>query len=139
MTVPARPSAELELDWSSSADGRAGRVVDPDRPSAKLDLSSSEDGRSGRVVDPARPSAELDWSSSAINRAGQCALSVVSGLLVLLRVECGKNGATPYEGCLRTLVEGIKPFVVRLDRLSGMLLPMAFYMGEEGTLRVVIS
>ncbi|KAF3544919.1 hypothetical protein DY000_02007365 [Brassica cretica] len=32
---------------------------------------------------------------------------------VLLRVECNKIGAVPCEGCLRTLVEGIKPFVVR--------------------------
>uniref|UniRef100_A0A0D3BGX8 Uncharacterized protein n=1 Tax=Brassica oleracea var. oleracea TaxID=109376 RepID=A0A0D3BGX8_BRAOL len=36
------------------------------------------------------------------------------GLLVLLRVECDKIRATPYDGCLRTLVEGIKPFIVRL-------------------------
>ena len=27
---------------------------------------------------------------------------------------CDKIGAAPYDGCLRTLVEGIKPFVVRL-------------------------
>ena len=40
--------------------------------------------------------------------------SVVSGLLALLRVERDKIGAAPYDGCLRTLVEGIKPFVVRL-------------------------
>ncbi|WZZ27374.1 hypothetical protein YC2023_010775 [Brassica napus] len=39
--------------------------------------------------------------------------SVVSGVLVLLRVECDKFGAAPCESCLRTLVEGIKPFVVR--------------------------
>uniref|UniRef100_A0A0D3CR94 Uncharacterized protein n=1 Tax=Brassica oleracea var. oleracea TaxID=109376 RepID=A0A0D3CR94_BRAOL len=39
--------------------------------------------------------------------------SVVCGLLVLLRVKCDKIGAAPCEGCLRTLVEGIKPFVVR--------------------------
>ena len=65
-----------------------------------------------------------------------------------------------YDGCLRTLVAGIKPFIVRLGvkilmtyfparplrsslnvmlRLSGMLLPMTFYMGVEGRLRVVIS
>ncbi|KAF3572654.1 hypothetical protein F2Q69_00059344 [Brassica cretica] len=40
--------------------------------------------------------------------------SVVSGLLALLKVERDKIGAAPYDGCLRTLVEGIKPFVVRL-------------------------
>uniref|UniRef100_A0A0D2ZQA8 Uncharacterized protein n=1 Tax=Brassica oleracea var. oleracea TaxID=109376 RepID=A0A0D2ZQA8_BRAOL len=40
--------------------------------------------------------------------------SVVSGLLALLKVELDKIGAAPYDGCLRTLVEGIKPFVVRL-------------------------
>ena len=43
--------------------------------------------------------------------------SVVSGLLALLallRVESDKIGAAPYYGCLRILVEGIKPFVVRL-------------------------
>uniref|UniRef100_A0A0D3BGX3 Uncharacterized protein n=1 Tax=Brassica oleracea var. oleracea TaxID=109376 RepID=A0A0D3BGX3_BRAOL len=39
--------------------------------------------------------------------------SVLSGLLVLLREECDKIGTAPCEGCLRTLVEGIKPFVVR--------------------------
>uniref|UniRef100_A0A0D3D3N8 Uncharacterized protein n=1 Tax=Brassica oleracea var. oleracea TaxID=109376 RepID=A0A0D3D3N8_BRAOL len=42
------------------------------------------------------------------------ATSVVSGLLALLKVERDKFGAAPYDGCLRTLVEGIKPFVVRL-------------------------
>ncbi|KAL0667467.1 hypothetical protein Bca4012_030171 [Brassica carinata] len=42
------------------------------------------------------------------------ATSVVSGLLALLKVERDKIGAAPYDGCLRTLVEGIKPFVVRL-------------------------
>ncbi|KAF3595429.1 hypothetical protein DY000_02022432 [Brassica cretica] len=40
--------------------------------------------------------------------------SVVSGLLALLKVERDKIGAAPYDGCLRTLVEGIKLFVVRL-------------------------
>ena len=39
---------------------------------------------------------------------------MVSGLLALLKVENDKIGAAPYDGCLRTLVEGIKPFVVRL-------------------------
>ena len=38
--------------------------------------------------------------------------SVVSGLLVLLRVERDKIGAAPYDGCLCTLVEGIMPIVV---------------------------
>ncbi|KAF2534429.1 hypothetical protein F2Q70_00030112 [Brassica cretica] len=40
--------------------------------------------------------------------------SVVSGLLALLKVECDKIGTALYDGCLCTLVEGIKPFVVRL-------------------------
>ena len=39
---------------------------------------------------------------------------MVSGLLALLEVERVKIAAAPYDGCLRTLVEGIKPFVVRL-------------------------
>ena len=39
---------------------------------------------------------------------------MVSGLLALLKVERDKIGAASYDGCLRTLVEGIKPFVVRL-------------------------
>uniref|UniRef100_A0A0D3DL75 Uncharacterized protein n=1 Tax=Brassica oleracea var. oleracea TaxID=109376 RepID=A0A0D3DL75_BRAOL len=39
---------------------------------------------------------------------------VATGLLALLKVERDKIGAAPYDGCLRTLVEGIKPFVVRL-------------------------
>ncbi|KAF3559159.1 hypothetical protein F2Q69_00013090 [Brassica cretica] len=47
-------------------------------------------------------------------RDSSVATSVVSGLLALLRVELDKIGAAPYDGCLRTLVDGIKPFVVRL-------------------------
>ncbi|KAL0836196.1 hypothetical protein Bca101_088085 [Brassica carinata] len=39
---------------------------------------------------------------------------VGSGLFTLLKVECDKIRAAPCEGCLLTLVEGIKPFVVRL-------------------------
>ncbi|KAF3533921.1 hypothetical protein DY000_02041549 [Brassica cretica] len=39
---------------------------------------------------------------------------VISGLLALLKVERDNIGAAPYDGRLRTLVEGIKPFVVRL-------------------------
>ena len=35
-----------------------------------------------------------------------------NGLLTLLKVECNKIRAAPCEGCLRTLVEGIKLFVV---------------------------
>ncbi|WZZ50402.1 hypothetical protein YC2023_050509 [Brassica napus] len=33
---------------------------------------------------------------------------------MLVHVQRDKIGAAPYDGCLRTLVEGIKPFVVRL-------------------------
>ncbi|KAL0722984.1 hypothetical protein Bca4012_037583 [Brassica carinata] len=32
----------------------------------------------------------------------------------LLRMECDKIGAAPYDGCLRTFDGGIKPFVVCL-------------------------
>ena len=39
---------------------------------------------------------------------------VGSGMLTLLKVECDKIGAAPRKGCLHTLVEGIKPFLVRL-------------------------
>ncbi len=39
---------------------------------------------------------------------------MVSGLLALQKVERNKIGAAPYEGFLRILVEGIKPFVVHL-------------------------
>ncbi|KAF3572268.1 hypothetical protein F2Q69_00060136 [Brassica cretica] len=41
-------------------------------------------------------------------------MSVVSGILALLKVERVKIGVAPYDGCLRTLVERIKPFVVHL-------------------------
>ena len=41
-------------------------------------------------------------------------LTVGSGLFTLLKVECDKIRTAPCEGCLRTLVEGIKPFVVHL-------------------------
>ena len=64
-------------------------------------------------------------------------------------MEHEKIGSAPYDGCLCTLVEGIKPFVVCFGvkvlmtcfpaRLSGMSLPMSFYMGVEGRLRVDIS
>ncbi|KAF3512642.1 hypothetical protein F2Q69_00006712 [Brassica cretica] len=37
---------------------------------------------------------------------------VGSGLFTLLKVECDKIRVAPCEGCLRTLVEGIKHFVV---------------------------
>ena len=39
---------------------------------------------------------------------------VGSGLFTLLKANCNKIRAVPCEGCLRTLVEGIKPFVVHL-------------------------
>ena len=38
---------------------------------------------------------------------------VGSGLFTLLKVESDKIRAAPCEGWLRTLVAGIKPFVVR--------------------------
>ena len=37
---------------------------------------------------------------------------VGSGSLSLLKVECDKIRAAPCEGCLRTLIEGIKTFIV---------------------------
>ena len=39
---------------------------------------------------------------------------VGSGLFTLLKLECDKIRDAPCEGYLRTLVEGIKPFVVCL-------------------------
>ncbi|KAF2571650.1 hypothetical protein F2Q70_00003132 [Brassica cretica] len=51
------------------------------------------------------------YRMKALVGRGSAATSVVCGLLVLLRVECDK--VVPCEGCLRILVEGIKPFVVR--------------------------
>ena len=38
---------------------------------------------------------------------------VGSGMFTLLKVECDKIWAAPCEGCLQTLVDRIKPFVVR--------------------------
>ena len=61
---------------------RAGRVIDPARPSAELDWFSSADGRAGRFADPARPSAEMDWSSSADGRAGRVWFSSTDGRAV---------------------------------------------------------
>ncbi|KAF2534999.1 hypothetical protein F2Q68_00018879 [Brassica cretica] len=63
---------------SSSADGRAGRVVDPARPSPELDWFSWSCGQAGRVVDSARPSAELDgvlcppFNKTSITYATRC-------------------------------------------------------------------
>ncbi|KAF3564578.1 hypothetical protein DY000_02014520 [Brassica cretica] len=64
---PARPFAEL--DWSSSANGRAESVLGPARPFAELGWSSLANGRAESVLGPARPFAELDWSSSVNCRA----------------------------------------------------------------------
>uniref|UniRef100_A0A0D3AAY6 Uncharacterized protein n=1 Tax=Brassica oleracea var. oleracea TaxID=109376 RepID=A0A0D3AAY6_BRAOL len=62
------------------------------------------------------------------------ATSVASGLFALLKVERDKIGAAPYDGCLRTLVEGIKPFVVRLGvkfsavcKLAGFLKTLEYW------------
>ncbi|KAF3501916.1 hypothetical protein F2Q69_00039869 [Brassica cretica] len=63
---------------SNSANGRAGRVVDPARPSAELDWFSWSCGQAGRVVDSARPSAELDgvlcppFNKTGITYATRC-------------------------------------------------------------------
>uniref|UniRef100_A0A0D3D4S4 Uncharacterized protein n=1 Tax=Brassica oleracea var. oleracea TaxID=109376 RepID=A0A0D3D4S4_BRAOL len=57
-------------------------------------------------------------------RSGR-AVSVVSGLLALLKVERYQIGAAPYDGCLRTLVEGIKLFVVRLGVKRNFGLPFS--------------
>ncbi|KAF2534306.1 hypothetical protein F2Q70_00029221 [Brassica cretica] len=66
------------------------------------------------------------------------AKSVVSGLLALLKVERDKIGAAPYDGCLRTLVEGIKPFVVRLGvkfsavcKLAGFLKTLEYWQRDK--------
>ncbi|WZZ58785.1 hypothetical protein YC2023_058892 [Brassica napus] len=65
-------------------------------------------------------------------------MSVVSGLLALLKVERDKIGAAPYDGCLRTLVEGIKPFVVRLGvkfsavcKLAGFLKTLEYWQRDK--------
>ena len=67
---------------------RAGRVIDPARPSAELDCSARRmaelvvlpiqlghppkwTGPARRVFGPARPSADLDWFSLADGRAGR--------------------------------------------------------------------
>ncbi|KAF3583555.1 hypothetical protein F2Q69_00027492 [Brassica cretica] len=61
--------------------------------------------------------------------------SVVSGLLALLKVERDKIGAAPYDGCVRTLVEGIKPFVVRLGvkcvNLAGFLKTLEYWQRDK--------
>uniref|UniRef100_A0A0D3BVT1 Uncharacterized protein n=1 Tax=Brassica oleracea var. oleracea TaxID=109376 RepID=A0A0D3BVT1_BRAOL len=78
----------------------------PARPFTEVDWSSLANGRAESVLGPARRTAKLN----------PCLMikSVVSGLLALLRMERDKIGAAPYDGYLRTLVEGIKPFVVLL-------------------------
>ncbi|KAF3522114.1 hypothetical protein F2Q69_00047402 [Brassica cretica] len=79
----------------SDRDSFAGRSLRSDRPNGLVGLYVATDSFSGRSL-----------------RMELVATSVISGLLVLLRVECDKIGAAPCEGCLRTLVEGIKPFLV---------------------------
>ncbi|KAF3569218.1 hypothetical protein DY000_02011345 [Brassica cretica] len=77
-TGPARWMAELVACSIQLADGRAGRVVDPARPSAELDWFSWSCGQAGRVVDSARPSAELDgvlcppFNKTGITYATRC-------------------------------------------------------------------
>ncbi|KAF2573351.1 hypothetical protein F2Q70_00004308 [Brassica cretica] len=55
-----------------------------------------------------------------------------------LVVELDKIGAVPYDGCLRTLVEGIKPFVVRLGvkfsgvcKLAGFLKTLEYWPRDK--------
>ncbi|KAF3500545.1 hypothetical protein F2Q69_00042909 [Brassica cretica] len=55
---PARSFAEL--DWSSSANGRAESVSGPTRPFAELDWSSSANGSAESVSGPAQGTAELN-------------------------------------------------------------------------------
>ena len=63
------------------------------------------------------PPSSLEFLRSTCERLGRSSklgkLMVGSGLFTLLKVECGKIGAAPWKGLLRTLVEGIKHFVVR--------------------------
>ncbi|KAF3497165.1 hypothetical protein DY000_02054065 [Brassica cretica] len=59
-------------------------------------------------------SEELGRYVATERNARSFATSVVRGLLALLKVERDKIRSAPYDGCLRSLVEGIKPFVVRL-------------------------
>ncbi|KAF2608813.1 hypothetical protein F2Q68_00044262 [Brassica cretica] len=65
----------------------------------ELDCSFGPTRRTGELdgaFGPTRPFGELDGASGPIRPF----------------VECDKIRAEPCEGCLRTLVEGIKPFVV---------------------------
>nr|VDD31109.1 unnamed protein product [Brassica oleracea] len=64
--------------------------------------------------------------------------SVASGLLALLNVERDKIGAAPYDGCLCTLVTGVKPFVVRLGvkfsavcKLAGFLKTLEYWQRDK--------
>ena len=62
-TSPARRMAELVACSVQLRHLPSWSRFDPARPSTELDWFSSADGRASRVVDPARPSAELvAWS-----------------------------------------------------------------------------
>ncbi|KAF3560899.1 hypothetical protein DY000_02014829 [Brassica cretica] len=149
-------SRSLRSDRLSGSVGRTGRSLCSDRPNGLVGHVSF----AGRSLCSDRPNGLVGHYVATDRMAWSVTTSVVCGLLVLLRVECDKIGVATCEGCLRTLVEGIKPFIVRpgveilktcfpmrplrsslyvVKRLSGMLLPMAFYIGVEGRLRVVIS
>uniref|UniRef100_A0A0D3D4F1 Uncharacterized protein n=1 Tax=Brassica oleracea var. oleracea TaxID=109376 RepID=A0A0D3D4F1_BRAOL len=95
----------------------SARSLRSDRTWLDRSLHSDQAWRSDRAVCVRSDRAWLVCGPMAIlelvrGRFGY--VSVVSGLLALLKVERDKIGAAPYDGCLRTLVEGIKPFVVHL-------------------------
>uniref|UniRef100_A0A0D3BGZ8 Uncharacterized protein n=1 Tax=Brassica oleracea var. oleracea TaxID=109376 RepID=A0A0D3BGZ8_BRAOL len=90
---PTRPFGEL--------DG----VLGPTRPFGELDGVLGPTRRMGELVGASGPTRPFGQVSSA-------ELMVGSGLFTLLKVECDKIRVAPCEGCLRTLVEGIKHFVV---------------------------
>uniref|UniRef100_A0A0D3BIK3 Uncharacterized protein n=1 Tax=Brassica oleracea var. oleracea TaxID=109376 RepID=A0A0D3BIK3_BRAOL len=80
-------------------------------------------------------SEELGRYVATERNARSVTTSMVSGLLALLKVERCKIGAAPYDGCLRTLVEGIKPFVVRLGvkcvNFAGYLKTLEYWQRDK--------
>ncbi|KAF3585786.1 hypothetical protein F2Q69_00030345 [Brassica cretica] len=101
------------LNWTSSGNGRAGRMFDPARPSAELDWFSLADGGASRVVDSARPSAELEWFSSADGRAGRVADPArPSAKLVVWSIQLGHppSWTLPQMSILCQKMDSIKPW-----------------------------
>nr|VDD24248.1 unnamed protein product [Brassica oleracea] len=103
-------AGSIQSQWRELRGRDEGRLVNLTHRTVEMD----------NLLDPTRRTGELDGAfgptcpfSEFDDGCFAAELMVGSGLFTLLKVECNKIKAAPCEGCLRTLVEGIKPFILR--------------------------